>query len=350
MVVHSLWFKRCGGSAKSKMSQRLPVLTIVVPCYNEAEVIPETARRLSKLIDTLVLNRQVDPGSHICFVDDGSSDQSWAIIRDLRLTSSLFSGLKLSRNRGHQTALLAGLMEATGDIVISLDADLQDDLGAIPKMIRAYVTGSDIIYGVRDCRLTDTVAKRISAHAYYRLLRFLGVEIIFDHADFRLLSRRVVDSLRMYNESNLFLRALIPQLGFRSQIVTYQRANRFAGESKYSVASMCALAWEGITSFSTRPLRIITAIGCAMSFFALALTAWAVVAWLAFAATVPGWASTVIPIYLVCGVQMLSMGVIGEYIGKIYVETKRRPRYHIEENLTLTFPVSSKLIAISNTI
>lgn len=327
------------------MNGRPPVLTIVVPCYNEAEVIPETARRLISLVDTLVLNRQVASGSHVCFVDDGSSDQTWAIIGSLRSTSSLLSGLKLSRNRGHQTALLAGLMEATGDIVISMDADLQDDLGAIPKMIRAYLAGLDVVYGVRDCRLTDTAAKRISAHLYYRILRLLGVEVMFDHADFRLLSRRVIDALRMYNESNLFLRALIPQLGFRSQIVTYQRADRFAGESKYSVTSMCALAWEGITSFSTRPLRIITVIGCATSFFALFLTAWAVVAWLVFAATVPGWASTVIPIYLICGVQLLSMGVIGEYIGKIYIETKRRPRYHIEENLLSTSVTSGNSIA-----
>ena len=315
------------------MIGRLPLLTVVVPCFNEAEVLPETARRLGLLLDKLVRDRRVAPGSHACFVDDGSTDRTWTVIRGLRAASGRFSGLKLSRNRGHQAALMAGLLEVQGDVVVSVDADLQDDLDAIHAMLQARENGADIVYGVRTTRTTDTAAKRISAHLYYRLLRWLKVEIVFDHADFRLMTRRAIEALRQYDESNLFLRALIPQLGFDVQTVTYERARRFAGASKYPLGKMLALALEGITSFSTRPLRIITALGCAMSVFALGMTAWALLAWLMFAATVPGWASTVIPIYLVCGVQLLSMGVIGEYVGKIYLETKRRPRYHIAETL-----------------
>ena len=315
------------------MNRQPPLLTIVVPCFNEAEVLPETARRLGSLLDGLIRDRRVAPGSHACFVDDGSTDRTWAVIRALRAASGRFGGLKLSRNRGHQAALMAGLLEARGDVVVSVDADLQDDLNAIHAMLHAQEGGADIVYGVRGARAADTAAKRISAHLYYRLLRWLKVEIVFDHADFRLMTRRVIEALRQYDETNLFLRALIPQLGFDVEIVTYERAGRFAGASKYPVGKMLALALEGVTSFSTRPLRIITALGCAMSVFALGLTVWALLAWLVFAATVPGWASTVIPIYLVCGVQLLSMGVIGEYVGKIYLETKRRPRYHIAETL-----------------
>ena len=318
------------------MTRHLPLLTVVVPCFNEAEVLPETARRLGLLLNKLVKNRHVAPGSYACFVDDGSTDRTWAVIRKLRAASCQFSGLKLSRNRGHQIALMAGLLEAQGDVVVSVDADLQDDLDAIHEMLHAQEGGADIVYGVRATRTTDTAAKRISAHIYYRLLRWLKVEIVFDHADFRLMTRRVIEALRQYDESNLFLRALIPQLGFDVQIVTYERAGRFAGTSKYSLGKMLALALEGVTSFSTRPLRIITALGCVMSVFALGLTVWALLAWLVFATTVPGWASIVIPIYLVCGVQLLSMGVIGEYVGKIYLETKRRPRYHIAEALMPT--------------
>lgn len=318
------------------MIRRSPLLTVVVPCFNEAEVLPETARRLGVLLDKLIRDGRVAPGSHACFVDDGSTDQTWAVIQGLRAASGHFGGLRLSRNRGHQTALMAGLLTAQGDVVVSVDADLQDDLDAIHAMLHAREGGADIVYGVRGARTTDTAAKRISAHLYYRLLQWLRVEIVFDHADFRLMTRRVIEALRQYDESNLFLRALIPQLGFKAQIVTYERIGRFAGTSKYSLGKMLTLALDGITSFSTRPLRIITALGCAMSLFALGLTVWALLTWLVFAATVPGWASTVIPIYLVCGVQLLCTGVIGEYIGKIYLETKRRPRYHVVETLAPT--------------
>lgn len=310
-----------------------PLLTIVVPCFNEAEVLPETVRRLGQLLDRLIQTGRVAVGSHACFVDDGSNDRTWAVIRDAQAASGRFGGIRLSCNRGHQVALVAGLLAAKGDVVVSVDADLQDDLQAISAMLLAHEAGADIVCGVRSARRTDSAAKRISARLYYHLLRLLKVQIVFDHADFRLMTRRTVEALRQYDEVNLFLRALIPQLGFETRIVTYERAERFAGTSKYSVGKMFALALEGVTSFSTRPLRLITALGCVMSVFTLGLTAWAALAWLVFSATVPGWASTVIPVYLVCSVQLLSLGVIGEYVGKIYLETKRRPRFHVSETL-----------------
>ena len=315
------------------MTRHVPLLAIVVPCFNEAEVLPETARRLQHLIGRLVRTGKAAPGSHACFVDDGSTDRTWAVIRDLQAGAGPFGGIRLSCNRGHQAALMAGLLGVRGDAVVSVDADLQDDLEAIPAMLQAREAGADIVFGVRSARASDTAAKRISARLYYRLLRALKVEVVFDHADFRLMTRRSIEALRGYEEVNLFLRALIPKLGFRTQVVTYERAGRFAGTSKYPLGKMLALAFEGVTSFSTRPLRIITVLGCVMSVFALGLTAWAILAWLVFAATVPGWASTVIPVYLVCSAQLLSLGVIGEYVGKIYLETKRRPRFHVSETL-----------------
>ncbi len=307
------------------------MLSIVVPCFNEQEVLPETARRLGVLLGALVAHGQIAASSQVCFVDDGSTDRTWAIVQSLHDTDARFGGLRLSRNRGHQNALLAGLLTAQGDTVITIDADLQDDLDAIRAMLEANRQGADIVYGVRSVRTSDTALKRHTAQMFYRLLRWLGVEVVFDHADFRLMSRRSIEALRSYDESNLFLRALIPKLGFTTHIVTYERHERFAGKSKYPFRKMLALAVEGVTSFSTRPLRIITLLGLLMSALAMALTIWAVAATVVFAATIPGWASTVIPIYVVCGVQLLSLGVIGEYIGKIYLETKRRPRFHISE-------------------
>lgn len=311
----------------------IPTATIVVPCYNEEEVLPETARRLQDLLGQASRDGLISGKSYVCFVDDGSHDQTWPLIRALVERSNHFRGIKLSRNRGHQNALMAGLLNAEGDIVISVDADLQDDLNAISAMLRAAGEGADIVYGVRSTRITDRLAKRWAAQLYYRLLLWLNVEIVFDHADFRLMTRRVVEALREYEEANLFLRALIPQLGFETSIVTYERAERFAGQSKYSLRKMLALAIEGVTSFSTRPLKFITALGLVTSLFSLALTGWALFVTIVLQATVPGWASTVVPIYLVCGVQLLSLGVIGEYVGKIYMETKRRPRFHIAEHL-----------------
>ena len=312
------------------MTHTPPVLAVIVPCFNEQDVLPETARRLEALLQTLLDSNSIAHGSHVVLVDDGSSDGTWRLIAELQERSLVFGGIKLSRNRGHQNALVAGLLHAKGDIVVSVDADLQDDLAAIPLMLAEAEAGADIVYGVRGARATDSWLKRMSARSYYRLLRALGVEIIFDHADFRLMTRQVIEALRDYSEVNLFLRALIPQLGFTTSIVRYARAERFAGQSKYPVGKMMALAFEGITSFSTAPLRVVTVIGLLTSLFSLVITSWALFAALVMKATIPGWASTVIPIYLVCGVQLLSVGVLGEYVGKIYLETKRRPRFHIE--------------------
>lgn len=326
-----------GGNAVANPS---PTLTIVVPCYNEEEVLPETARRLDMLIVELINDNCIAVDSHVCFVDDGSTDRTWAIIRALRESSARFGGIRLSRNRGHQIALMAGLLAAPGDIMISVDADLQDDLNAIRKMLDVAAAGADIVYGVSSARTTDTMIKRLTAHLYYHLLRLLSVEIIFDHADFRLMTRRAVDALRQYEESNLFLRALVPLLGFKSSTVLYERTERWAGTSKYPIGKMLGLALEGITSFSTRPLRLVTILGFGISCLAFIIAAWAIFATIVMKTTIPGWASTVIPIYLICGVQLLCVRVIGEYVGKIYLETKRRPRSHVLERLEPRSPSS----------
>ena len=319
------------------MTSPCPVLTIVVPCYNEEDVLPETAKRLDLLLVQLIGEQCVSNRSSVCFVDDGSRDRTWAIVEDLRKNSGRVGGIKLSRNRGHQLALMTGLLSAPGDIVISVDADLQDDVNAIRDMLREAASGADIVYGVRRGRDSDTWLKRTTARFYYHLLRMLGVDIVFDHADFRLMTRRALEALRDYEESNVFLRALIPLLGFPSAIVTYDRAERFAGTSKYPIGKMLALAVEGITSFSNRPLRMVTILGLVVSFLASGLVVWAVFAAIVLQQTIPGWASTVIPIYLISGVQLLCVGIIGEYIGKIYLETKRRPRSHISQILQPNF-------------
>lgn len=306
-----------------------PCLTIVVPCYNEEEVLPESAARLGGLLDRLGAEQRIAAESAAYFVDDGSRDATWSIIQQLQSGSSRFGGIKLSRNRGHQNALMAGLLSVPGDFVVSIDADLQDDVEAIAAMLSAAEDGADIVYGVRSTRASDTALKRWTAQTYYKVLKTLGVEIVFDHADFRLMSRRAIEALRQYDESNLFLRALIPQLGFKTGTVLYERNPRFAGESKYPLKKMLSLAFEGITSFSTRPLRFVTMMGSCISILALGLTLWALFQSLVMEATIPGWASTVVPIYLICGVQLLCVGIIGEYVGKIYLETKRRPRFHV---------------------
>ena len=311
------------------MVGRSPTLTIIVPCYNEEDVLPETARRLDRLLADLIGSSRIAADSSVCLVDDGSKDSTWAVIEKLRETSGRFGGVKLSRNCGHQTALMTGLLAARGDILVTADADLQDDLNAIYEMLDATGAGADIVYGVRRERLHDTSMKRFTARFYYRLLQAMNVEIVFDHADYRLMTRRAVEALRQYQETNLFLRALIPLLGFNTTIVTYDRHERYAGVSKYSLPKMLALAIDGVTSFSTRPLRIATFAGLGISFFSVALALWALYTRLVLKTGVPGWASTVIPIYLISGVQLLCIGIMGEYIGKIYLETKRRPRSHI---------------------
>jgi glycosyltransferase involved in cell wall biosynthesis len=311
-------------------------LSVVIPCFNEEEVLPETNQRLTALFEQLNALGRISTESEIVFVDDGSRDNTWALIEKLSAQNHFVRGLKLSRNRGHQTALIAGLFAAGGDAVISVDADLQDDLGAISKMIDAYEAGSDIVYGVRKKRDTDTLFKRFTAEGYYRLLDILGVEIVFNHADYRLLSRRTLEALKQYGESNLFLRGIIPQLGFPTATVHYDRTERFAGESKYPLKKMLAFAWQGITSFSAAPLRAITGIGLVISIGSFAVAAWALWVRIFSESAVPGWASTVVPMYFLGGIQLLCIGIIGEYLAKIYIETKRRPPYFIESQTGFT--------------
>lgn len=308
-----------------------PVLAVVVPCYNEQEVFPETAKRLTALLARLVSAGSISSQSRAWFVDDGSRDRTWELIRTAsEAPEASVCGIKLSRNQGHQAALLAGLMHASGDVLISVDADLQDDLEAIPRMLAAHTEGCDVVYGVRGSRATDTFFKRFTAEGYYTLLRKLGVDVVFNHADYRLMSRRAVEALRRFPESNLFLRGLIPQLGYRSAYVEYARNERFAGESKYPLRKMLALAWQGVTSFSAVPLRAIMLLGLVVSLASLALGTWALGVRLFSDQAVPGWTSTVVPLFLLSGVQLLSLGMIGEYVAKIFIETKRRPLYFVE--------------------
>ena len=317
----------------SKASARLVQLSIVVPCFNEEAVLPETARRLAALLAQLIDSHKISADSNVCFVDDGSRDRTWAIIEALAERYASIRGVKLSRNRGHQNALLAGLFSVTGDVAISIDADLQDDLSAIGSMIDANAEGHDIVFGVRKRRDADTFFKRLSAEGYYRLLHLMNVEVVFNHADYRLMSRRAIEALGEFSEVNLFLRGIIPQLGFKSTTVYYDRAERFAGESKYPLKKMLALAWQGVTSFSATPLRMITAVGIIVSLASFAVTLWALWVRLYSPEAVPGWASTVLPIYFLGGIQLLCIGIIGEYLSKIYIETKRRPRYLVEKTV-----------------
>lgn len=308
-------------------------LSIVVPCYNEEEVLPETRKRLCELLDGMTARGKISADSQIVFVDDGCRDRTWELIRQYHSEDPRVRGLKLSANRGHQTALLAGLYAAEGDAVASIDADLQDDISAIEAMVDAFNNGTDVAYGVRRERTTDTVFKRTTAIWYYRLLAKLGVNIVQNHADFRLLSRRALEALKSYHEVNLFLRGIVPLLGFRTTRVYYDRAERFAGESKYPLRKMLSLAFNGITSFSAAPLRFIALLGILVSLLSGGMICWVLWVKLFTDAGVPGWASSVIPIYLLGGLQLLSIGVLGEYVTKIYFETKRRPKYFIDESL-----------------
>lgn len=309
---------------------RPTTLSIVVPCFNEEAVLPETLKRLSALLNELVADGRASEESRLVLVDDGSRDRTWAMITDATERQLPVVGVKLSRNRGHQVALLAGLAMAEGEAIVSVDADLQDDLGAIEKMLTEYEAGAEVVYGVRSRRDTDTFFKRGTARLFYRLMRFMGAETIEDHADYRLLSRRAVESLMQFREVNLYLRGVIPLLGFKTAIVRYERQARFAGESKYPLRKMLALAVDAITSFSVMPLRLIGMLGLIVSGIAAALGSWILIsAWIGFKG-VPGWASTVLPIYFFGGIQLVGIGVIGEYVGKIYLETKDRPRYFIE--------------------
>jgi glycosyltransferase involved in cell wall biosynthesis len=308
-------------------------LGIVIPCYNEEEVLPETVKQLTALMQEMEQEQLIDSGSAIWFVDDGSKDKTWSLIENYVGTNRYIRGLKLARNRGHQNALLAGLENATGDVLISIDADLQDDIYVIKAMMQEYHKGIDIVYGVRKAREQDTVFKRMTAEGYYHLLGKMGVNIVFNHADFRLMSRRAIESLKQYEEVNLFLRGIIPTIGFPSSVVEYDRAARFAGESKYPLKKMLALAADGITSFSAVPLRLIAALGFIIFLLSVGLSVWVFFVKLFTNHAMPGWASSVLPMYLLGGIQLLSIGVLGEYVAKMYMETKKRPRYFIQEKI-----------------
>jgi len=309
-------------------------LIVVLPCYNEEEVLPTSINEITMLMQKLIETKKVAQDSFLCFVDDGSKDKTWNVIDQFSKTNKLVKGLKLARNSGHQNALLAGLMhyKSKADIYITIDCDLQDDIEAIPKMIDLYNNGNEIVYGVRSSRDVDTVFKRKSAELFYDIQGAIGVDIIKNHADYRLISNKVLDCLSLYKERNLYLRAMFPLIGFKSDVVYYERKERFAGETKYPLKKMLAFAWDGITSFSTFPLKIITIIGFLIFFISMGMTAW--ILWIKFFTTqaIPGWASITIPIYFIGGLLLLSMGIIGEYIGKIYTESKQRPRYFIEKS------------------
>ena len=307
-------------------------LYIVVPCYNEQEVLPETSRRLLEKIEFLLQKQKINDKSRILFVDDGSRDATWSIISDLIESNEYFAGVKLSRNKGHQNALLAGLATAKDrcDAAISLDADLQDDIEAIDEMVDNFIDGCDIVYGVRSSRKTDTAFKRTTAKGFYRFMRLLGVDIIDDHADYRLMSKRALEALLQFEESNLFLRGIVPQIGFKSAIVTYERHERFAGESKYPLKKMLMFAFDGITSFSVKPIRFVTVAGALI--FGVSILAMVILLLQKLMGyTVQGWTTLMGSIWALGGIQLLSLGVIGEYIGKIYQETKRRPKFIIDK-------------------
>ena len=309
-------------------------LYIVVPCYNEQEVLPETSRRLREKLEQLMDAGRISRDSRVLFVNDGSKDDTWTIISRLHGECPLFCGVDLSRNRGHQNALLAGLMTAKdrADMVISMDADLQDDVDAVDAMVDKYLDGCDIVYGVRSSRKKDTFFKRFTAEGFYRLMNRLGAETVFNHADYRLMSRRALEGLAQFREVNLFLRGIVPMIGYRSDTVEYERGERFAGESKYPLKKMLAFAMEGITSLSVKPLRMITALGCGVFFISIVMIIYNIIRW-ACGATVAGWASLSCSVWFLGGLILLCLGVVGEYVGKLYLESKDRPRYIIREVL-----------------
>lgn len=310
------------------------ILYMVVPCYNEEEVIDETTARLADKYKTLIEAGKIAPQSKVIYVNDGSKDNTWNKIRDIHNNDKMFRGLCLSRNRGHQNAVLAGLMQAKeeADMVISMDADLQDDIDAIDEMVDKYYEGYDVVYGVRDKRKTDTFFKRFTAQAYYKMLLNMGVDIVYNHADFRLMSKRVLDNLENYREVNLFLRGIVPMIGFPSTNVYYERHERFAGESKYPIKKMLHFAFDGITSLSIKPIRFITSLGLIIFLLSIGILIYSVVRHI-LGHTSVGWSSIMVSVWALGGLQILSIGIIGEYIGKIYLETKARPRFIIQEYL-----------------
>ncbi|MBQ8107141.1 MAG: glycosyltransferase family 2 protein [Ruminococcus sp.] len=310
------------------------IMYVVIPCYNEEEMLPITAKALMEKLGELKKSGRISPESKVMFVDDGSKDRTWEIIEKLHSLNDTFTGVKLSRNKGHQNALLAGLMTAKkyADIIVSMDADLQDDINAIDGFLDKRAEGCEIVYGVRSSRETDTKFKRGTAQAYYRVLEHMGVEITYNHADYRLMSKKAVEALSEFKEVNLFLRGMVPMVGYKSDIVTYKRNERVAGESKYPLKKMISFATEGITSLSIKPIRFITFLGIFIFVVSIIMLIYFLITH-AVSYTVRGWASTIVSVWAIGGLQMLAIGIIGEYIGKIYLETKARPKYIIEKDL-----------------
>lgn len=309
-----------------------PILYIVIPCYNEEEVLPITAPMFWAKINELVEKGKISDASRVMFVNDGSKDNTWQLIKDFAKQDEHYVGITQSRNRGHQNAVLAGLMEAKElcDITISIDCDGQDDINAMNEMVDAYLDGCEIVYGVRSKRTTDTFFKRFTAESFYKLLASMGVEVVFNHADYRLVSSRVLDEFENFKEVNIFLRGMFPLVGFKSTSVYYERNERIAGESHYPLSKMLSLAFDGITSLSIKPIRIITGMGVFVAFISLILIIYSLVS-LIMGNVVSGWTSTMVAVCLIGGIQLISLGVIGEYVGKTYMETKARPRYIISE-------------------
>ena len=309
-------------------------LYLAIPCYNEEEVLWDTAEKLLNKYYDMMSERKISQKSKIVFIDDGSKDSTWEIIEDLHKQNPIFQGIKLTCNRGHQNALLAGLMtlKDRADAVISIDADLQDDINVFDDMLKEYENGCDVVYGVRSKREKDSFFKRFTAEEYYRILKRMGAKVIFNHADFRLMSRRALQAFSLYRETNIFLRGMVPLIGYKSAIVKYERAERLAGESKYPMKKMLSLAWEGVTSLSIKPIRMITWLGLFIFVVSLIMIVYSLVSFF-MGVAVSGWASTLASIWALGGLQLLAIGVIGEYLGKIYLETKRRPRFIIEQYL-----------------
>ena len=310
------------------------ILYVVIPCFNEEMVIRETTKRLKEKLTTLMSKKIISKESKVMYVDDGSTDKTWDLIEEIYKKEKYFTGISLSRNRGHQNALLAGLMTAKdrADIVISMDADLQDDIDAVDKMLEKYHEGNEVVYGVRSSRKKDSWFKKTTAESFYKFMKFMGADIIFNHADYRLASKKVLNELEKYKEVNLFLRGIFPLIGFKSDIVYYKRNKRFAGESKYPLKKMLNFAWNGITSFSIKPIKLVLNVGIIMFIVSILVLIYCLVVKLT-GHTVAGWTFIVCSIWIVAAIQMLAIGLIGEYIGKIYSEVKERPKYVIEKDL-----------------
>lgn len=310
------------------------VLYLVIPCYNEEEVLPETSIRLQEKMVELIEKKRIDRKSRIIFVNDGSKDKTWKLIEELHQKDKIFGGINLSRNRGHQNALLAGLMTVKeyADMVISMDADLQDDIGAIDEMVDKYLDGTDIVYGVRSSREKDTLFKKVTAEGFYKMMNAMGANTVFNHADYRLMSRRALEGLAQYGEVNLFLRGVVPMIGYTTDVVYYERGERFAGESKYPLGKMLAFAVEGVTSLSTKPIRMITGLGFFIFIVSIGMLIYSLIRHF-MGATIVGWTTLMVSVWAIGGLILLSLGVVGEYIGKIYLETKARPRFIIEQFL-----------------